>query len=1076
MANRVTLPVPPTVIEAHRQWLALHPLPRVPSGAPAPRGSSAGRNEAATVGANLCLPNTSTPAGLSGYQGEVAIAVNPNNPKELVAGANTFYQDSTQTCQAPSGTTYGTQALYGSSDGGQTWTYNCAPWPSSDTGSVGSILFGSDPSVAWDANGNAYASYMLISQNNKGTQASSSIVVAKSADAGASWTPLGIVVNNLSNSAKFDDKDMMAIDTTSGQAYSHTNRLYVIWDENNVERVAYSDNGTSWTTAVVDPSGGDIGGDLAIGPDGTIYAVWNRYSQTGGVGSGDVLMFAKSVDGGASWTSPVQVAQHNLASFGSNNTPPAQDKRGVNAFPAIAVDTDPASSYFGSLYVVYCDFPPTVGSGTDLNTYLIRSTDGGTTWSSELKLNDDTGTATQFFPWLSVDPASGTVVASWYDTRNDPNNKQTQMFFTYSTDGGQTFAPNVQVTSPSSQFSNSTVAYCDENSSDNVNYNPNQYGDYAQITAYGGTAWLIWTDSRQFYPGDTSNADVEDVAVASVAFCIPPGAPTGLSATAPANNQIGLSWSAGSPAGSTYDVYRAVGACGSSGSFSLIASGIAGTSYTDATVSGGTTYAYEVSAVDSTGLCQSALSGCASAAATGACTLPPLFGGLASVTNPQSATCTLALSWAAATPQCNPGDAVYYNVYRSTVSPFTPSASNRIATGVIGTSFSDDYGLSSGTAYYYVVRAVDAASGTEDANTVTIGAMVTGPGNTLTTLYSDNFDGSGHTGLDGWETGSFISGGSTADWRGVQTCTAYSSPNIFRFGGTAVKNPCSANYNNNDYTFAVPGGTAGITIPAGATQVQLSFYHRWQFQSGHDGALLYISTNNSNFTAIPLSAFVSGGYNGTIGSVGVWTGTSTGYPNSFQQVIVNLDAAVNAAMGGTSGAAGKTLWIAFTGYSDGSITAQGWFLDNVSVTAQVPNACTAGAAPGSVKPVPDGKWVPGTPMQASKVAADGSTINLTWDTTTCTDANYNLYWGNGSDLSTYALQGSVCGLGNTGSASGLAMPAVPSGQSFIWWVIVGTDGSQMESSWGKDSSGNERHPAASGQCGFTAKSTATTCP
>jgi hypothetical protein len=129
-----------------------------------------------------------------------------------------------------------------------------------------------------------------------------------------------------------------------------------------------------------------------------------------------------------------------------------------------------------------------------------------------------------------------------------------------------------------------------------------------------------------------------------------------------------------------------------------------------------------------------------------------------------------------------------------------------------------------------------------------------------------------------------------------------------------------------------------------------------------------------------------------------------------------------------------------------------------------------------VKPVPDGEWVAGTPMKASKVAADGSTGDLTWDASTCTDANYNLYWGNGSDLATYALQDSDCGLGNTGSASGVSIPAVPNGQTFIWWVIAGTDGSSVESSWGKDSAGNERHPAASGQCGFTAKSTATTCP
>lgn len=991
------------------------------------------------MGTNLCLPNTATPAGLDGYQGEVAIAVNPNNAKQLVAGANTFYQDSTQACQAPSGTTDGTQALYGSSDGGQTWSYSCAPWPSNDTGSVGSILFGSDPSVAWDANGNAYASYMLISQNSSGSLSSSSIVVAESSDAGATWVPLGIVVNNLSNSANFDDKDMMAIDATSGQAYSHTNRLYVIWDENNVERVAYSDNGTAWTTTVVDPPGGDIGGDLAVGPDGTVYAVWDRYSQTGGVGSGDVLMFSKSVDGGATWTAPVQVAQHNLASFGSNNTPPAQDKRGVNAFPAIAVDTDPSSSYEGTIYISFCDFPPTVGSGTDLDTYLVKSTDGGSTWSSELRLNDDAGTATQFFPWVAVDPASGTVVASWYDTRNDPNDKQTQMFFTYSTDGGQTFAPNVQVTSPSSQFANGTVAYSDENSSDNTLYNPNQYGDYAQIAAYGGTAWLIWTDSRQFYPANTSNPYAEDVAVASVSLCTPPGAPTGLSATAPANNQIALSWSAGSPAGSTFEVYRAAGACGSSGSFSLIASGITATSYTDATVSGGTTYAYEVGAVDSTGSCQSALSGCASATATGTCSLPPSFAGLASVTNPQSATCTLALAWTAATPECNPGDAVYYNVYRSTVSPFTPSASSRIATGVTGTSFSDDYGLASSTMYYYIARAVDAANGAEDSNTVTFSSLVSGPS-------------SSGTFLDNVESGvvSQVSE-QDANWS-IQTCAAHSATHSWHMGQT----DCTG--------IPIDGGTYSLvySVKVGpyANLGSASFYHTFSayYGSGYTDTIYFEidPTDSGNWTTVASWQASSGSWS-TMREAGPYD------LSSYSSSASGLARFRFRFVGGAN-------WIVRRN------TAAGWNVDDFQVSYTTTSTCTTGVALGSVKPVPDGRWVPGTPMQASKVAADGSTINLTWDTTTCTDANYNLYWGDGSDLPTYALQGSVCGLGNTGSASGLALPPVPSGQSFIWWVIVGTDGSQMESSWGKDSAGNERHLAASGQCGFTAKSTAATCP
>ncbi len=459
----------------------------------------------ATIGANVDLST------VSGYQGEVTIAADPNNAQHLVAGANTFYQDPASNCQATSGTTYGTQALYFSTNGGSSWTYNCAPWPSNLTGGSGTQRFGSDPSSAFDSNGNAYVSYMLIATD--GTTDTGAIVVAKTTDNGASWQPWGIVVNNFANSNVFDDKNMMAIDTTSGGTYSHTNRVYVIWDENNVERVAYSDDGSTWTTKVVESNGvsSDIGGDLAIGSDGTIYAVWNRTASTS-----ESTVFSKSTDGGNTWTSPSTLTSHTLYSFGSNNKPPAQDTRGVNSFASIAVDTDASSANFGNLYVVYDDFPSGTSSGTNLNVYMRRSTNGGSTWSSAVKVNDDTGSATQFFPWVAVDEGTGNVVVSWYDTRNDSNNTRTQTFFSYSTDGGQTFSANQQVAAASSAFSNSSIDYSDENTSDNSSGNGNQYGDYAQIAISGGIAHPIWTDTRQFFPSNSSNAAKEDVGTAAV--------------------------------------------------------------------------------------------------------------------------------------------------------------------------------------------------------------------------------------------------------------------------------------------------------------------------------------------------------------------------------------------------------------------------------------------------------------------------------------------------------------------------------------------------------------------------------
>ena len=74
-----------------------------------------------------------------------------------------------------------------------------------------------------------------------------------------------------------------------------------------------------------------------------------------------------------------------------------------------------------------------------------------------------------------------------------------------------------------------------------------------------------------------------------------PAAPINLAATA-GNNQVALSWAASSGA-TSYNVYRGT----ASGQEALLHSGVSGTSYTDSTAANGTTYFYEVTAVNSVG-------------------------------------------------------------------------------------------------------------------------------------------------------------------------------------------------------------------------------------------------------------------------------------------------------------------------------------------------------------------------------------------------------------------------------------------------------------------------------------------
>jgi hypothetical protein len=104
------------------------------------------------------------------------------------------------------------------------------------------------------------------------------------------------------------------------------------------------------------------------------------------------------------------------------------------------------------------------------NVFVSRSTDDGATWSHPLRVND-VATGDQYYQWLAVDPVTGTVDMSWYDTRLDPSRQSVNVYFAFSGNGGASFSPNIRVSTGSSN----------EESGTNIDFG-NQYGDYRDST------------------------------------------------------------------------------------------------------------------------------------------------------------------------------------------------------------------------------------------------------------------------------------------------------------------------------------------------------------------------------------------------------------------------------------------------------------------------------------------------------------------------------------------------------------------------------------------------------------------
>jgi fibronectin type 3 domain-containing protein len=218
-----------------------------------------------------------------------------------------------------------------------------------------------------------------------------------------------------------------------------------------------------------------------------------------------------------------------------------------------------------------------------------------------------------------------------------------------------------------------------------------------------------------------------------------PSAPTGLTGTASYPSVIGLTWTAVTPPAnctiSSYSVYGGTTA----NPTTLIASGLTSTSYTNTGLAASTTYYYVVKAVDAEGT---------SAASAQASATTPAYSVIApptSLTAVGSSYQQIDLRWVASTAPAPNTAPVSYSVYRSTTTPFTPSAANLMGTTVGITNYADSNypatlsagessippgpGIQPSTTYYYMVVA-STLSGVSPAATASATSLPATPSTT----------------------------------------------------------------------------------------------------------------------------------------------------------------------------------------------------------------------------------------------------------------------------------------------------------------------------------------------------------
>jgi hypothetical protein len=367
---------------------------------------------------------------------EPSIAVDPTNGNKITIGWRQFNSVASNFRQAGWGFT---------TNGGTSWTF---------PGVLENNVFRSDPVLdAADTGNFFYLSLLETFFDN----------MWRSLDGGMSWTNIA--------PAKGGDKQWFTIDNTSSTGHGFQ---YQAWSSsgNNFGGKQFTrsiDGGFTWLNPVNIPNSPSWG-TLDVDTNGNLFV--------GGVnlGTGQIWC-ARSTNAKVGSATPTfdQNTKVNLGGDIGFGEPINPD--GLSGQVFVAVDRSGTATN-NNVYMMASVIPTGSSNGSDV--MFARSGDGGATFSAPVRVNDDPVNHNKWhwFGTLSVAP-NGRIDSVWLDTRNAANNTDSQLFYSYSTDGGLTWAPNVAVSNSFNPF----LGY------------PNQskMGDYITIVSDNGGGDVAYT-------------------------------------------------------------------------------------------------------------------------------------------------------------------------------------------------------------------------------------------------------------------------------------------------------------------------------------------------------------------------------------------------------------------------------------------------------------------------------------------------------------------------------------------------------------------------------------------------------
>ena len=390
---------------------------------------------------------------------EPSIAVNPTDGNKMMIAWRQFNSINSDFRQAGWGYT---------TDAGVTWTF---------PGVLQNNIFRSDPVTKSDETGKFF--YLSL----QSTQAQSFFCddLWRSTNGGQTF-----VEQSPDEAGHGGDKEWFTIDTNVG-GMGH-GFVYQFWtgffacDFGEFNRS--TDSGATWMSPINIPNSPDTGA-MDVDTNGNLFLA--------GGGSPFWCVRSSNAQNGGQTPTFDQTTQVNM---GGDLIQGGVNGIGLCGQTFVAVDRSGGSTN-NNVYVVASVLPTGASNGTDV--MFARSTNDGQTFSAPQRINDDPINHNKWhiFGTPSVAP-NGRIDIVWLDSRNAANNIDMQLFYSYSTDGGVTWAPNIAVSNsfspqagyPSNNKIGDYITIVSDATGGNVAYaatfnvNPNAVGGHEQDVYY----------------------------------------------------------------------------------------------------------------------------------------------------------------------------------------------------------------------------------------------------------------------------------------------------------------------------------------------------------------------------------------------------------------------------------------------------------------------------------------------------------------------------------------------------------------------------------------------------------------